>query len=486
MSPSPRSVRQRPVEFSRLAAAWLGASKPWKLSLYSRISLVLTALAAALVLALGGLWLKQTRESIREEVAAASRVAEQWLGVAAGEARAWPPILNQERLLVELRAVGRIRANALEVVDGDGRQRYLSPPSTYKAGRAAPAWFAALVEPQFAVRRIDAGALTLILHPDASRATLDAWDELLAMAGWTNVLLVALFFAARFALDRALRPLGQVMAALDRTGRGRFDTRLPVYPVPELGRLAHAFNGMADRLTQAVNENVRLQSDRDLAERLQAGVEAERRAIARELHDELAQCITAVRALAGAIAQRSVEQPELRHQAESIVAVTGQMQDGVRTILQRLRPCTERAQVGLDAALRRYLAAWQQHYPGIAMSATLAAGPAPVDEELAAAVLRIAQEGLTNVVRHAGASRVDLGLRRFGVDGDDWLELVIADDGRGLAARSPVSGCGLGLSGMRERVAALSGELLFDSAGGGTRLLARLPANQRNVAQEPS
>jgi two-component system sensor histidine kinase UhpB len=76
---------------------------------------------------------------------------------------------------------------------------------------------------------------------------------------------VALFFATRFALDRALRPVGQVMAALDRTGHGRFDTRLPVFPVPELGRLARAFNGMADRLAQAVNENVRLENDRELA-----------------------------------------------------------------------------------------------------------------------------------------------------------------------------------------------------------------------------
>lgn len=448
-----------------------------KLSLHTRIGLVLTALATVLVLALGGLWLKQTRDSIHEEVEAAARVAEQWLSVAARELRAQPPSWNSEHLLAQIQAVGRIRANALEVIDSHGQRRYLSPQSTYKPGRSAPGWFSAVVEPNFTARRVDAGELTLILHPDASRATLDAWDDLCAMAGWASVLLAALFFAVRYALDRALRPLGQVMAALDRTGQGCFDTRLPVFPEPELGRLARAFNGMADRLAQAVNHNVRLESERELTGRLQVRLEAERRNIARELHDELAQGITAVRALAGAIAQRSGEQPALHGPAQSIVAVTGQMQDGVRTILQHLRQQHGNDSLGADETLRRYVQVWQQHYPDITLGATLAAGPAPISEELVQTLLRIVQEGLTNVARHAAATRVDVALRRVHGGDDSWLELILTDNGSGLAPPSPAAGSGFGLAGIRERVLALAGELKFDSsAGGGTRLCVRLPA----------
>ncbi|HJV52467.1 MAG TPA: ATP-binding protein [Noviherbaspirillum sp.] len=457
------------------------------LSLHTRISLVLTALAAALVLALGSLWLKQTRDSIREEVQAATRVAEQWLNAAALEARAQPSVWNSQRLLAHIRSVGRIRANALEAVDASGRQRYLSPRPTYKAGRSAPAWFAALVEPEFAAHRIEAGELALVLRPDASRATLDAWDDLCAMGGWAGVLLAALFLSARRALDRALRPLGQVMAALDRTGRGCFDTRLPVFPAPELGRLAKAFNGMADRLAEAVNDNVRLRSERELAEILQARIEAERRAIARELHDELAQGITAVRALAGAIAQRSGDQPALHHPAKNIVAVTDQMQDGVHAILRRLRPAQGHHGGGLDETLRRYLQAWQQHYPDIVLGVTLATGPAPLGDDLAQAIVRIIQEGLTNVARHAAATQVEVTLHRLGDGADAWLELVLADNGRGLGARSSSPGSGLGLAGMRERVLALSGELHFDTAaGGGTRLRVRLPLANATSVEESS
>lgn len=446
-----------------------------KLSLSTRIGLVLTALAAVLVAALGAIWVQQTRDSIHEEITAATRVAEQWLEVSARELQAYPTDSNRARLLAHIVAVGRIRANALEVIDAHGQRRYLSPPPTYKAGRWAPAWFTALVEPRFAPWRAQAADLTLVLYPDASRSTLDAWDNLCAMTGWAALLLAALFLAARFALKRALCPLGHVMTALDRTGQGHFDTRLPVFPIPELGRLARAFNGMADRLAQAVDDNIQLEAERELSVRVQASLEAERRHIARELHDELAQGITAVRALAGVVAQHGETIPALCRPAESIIVVTGQMQDGVRSILHRLRENPDNEPLCTDEPLRRHVDIWRQNYPDIVLSATFAIGPEPSGTASMHTFLRVVQEGLTNVVRHARATRVDLALRRSPDGG--WLELILADNGVGYPGRSPAAGCGLGMAGMRERVRALGGEFAFEAiAGRGARLAVRLPA----------
>ncbi len=490
---------------------------PRRPSLHTRLSLVLTALAATLLLALGGLWLHGVRAGIHEEVEAATRVSEQWLaalvreegGVAATDALAGgdasPTRLHgaapaasaaDARLLAHLRALGRIRANVLDVHAASGELLYRSPPTAYKAGRAAPAWFAALVEPAFAPRRlVTAGGLALVLHPDASRAALDAWDDLLAMAGWAAALLGLLYAAVRRALKRALRPLDAVVAALERTARSgadfRLDARLPVGDAPELDRIARAFNGMADRLAQAVDENVRLEAEREVAQRLQAGLEAERRAIARELHDELAQGITAVRALAGAIAQRSEglsAQPALFSSAQSIVAVTGEMQDGVRAILQRLRPpaAGPAGLAGLSTMLQRHCATWQEQHPQIALALCCAPAAAPVGGATAQAALRIVQEALTNVVRHAGAARVDVAVATAAAG--DWLELCIADDGCGLAAgASRQPGCGLGLAGMAERAAELGGEVhVGGRPGGGTRVVARLPATQPTNAPNRS
>jgi len=437
-----------------------------RLSLHTRISLVLTGLAASLLLVLAGVWLQGAREGAHEEVEAASRVSEQWLKALLGEFHDAPA----ERLVAVVRPLGRIRANELQVIAADGSVLYRSPPPTYKAGRSVPGWFAALLDQEFPPRSLVVGEVRIVLQPDASRAVIDAWDDLLGMAGWAVALLGLLFIATHRALDYALRPLGHVMQALDRTGNGRFDTRLPVFATPELGRLSRAFNGMADRLTAAVNDNVRLETEQELAHRMQARLEDERRLIARELHDELAQGITAVRALAGAIVQRTGEQPALFSPAQSIVAVTGEMQQGVKAILQRLHPLSG---AGLDSALEHLLAAWRLQHEAIELRATLALGPAIVADEQAQAIVRIVQEGLTNVVRHADASRVDLEISRL----EGSLQLRLADNGRGRDGKpSAQAGCGFGLAGMAERVAALGGQLTFTTpSGGGFCLVARLP-----------
>ncbi|WP_153146071.1 HAMP domain-containing protein [Dechloromonas sp. H13] len=440
-----------------------------QLSLHTRISLVLTGLAAAFLLALAGLWLQGARTGIHEEVEAANRVSLQWLKALTAEMQGEPPAAQAERVLGTVRPLGRIRANALEVFAADGRLLYRSPPPTYKAGRSVPGWFAAVLAPGFAPRALEVGSLRLVLTPDASRSLIDAWDDLLAMAGWALLLLAALFAATRRALDRALRPLAQVMLALDRTGAGRFDTRLPVFATPELGRISRAFNGMADRLVAAVDANVQLETEREVSEHLQARLEAQRRVIARELHDELAQGITAVRALAGAIVQRSAGLPAVHSPAQGIVAVTGELQDGVRGILHRLRPPAG----GLATTLERTLVAWQLQHEEIALDSRLALGAQAVGDEVAQAVVRIVQEGLTNVVRHARASRVELDIRCAG----GALHVALRDDGRGRDGRpSPQAGSGLGLTGMGERVALLGGDLRFENpAGGGFALHARLP-----------
>lgn len=443
------------------------------LSLHTRISLVLTGLAASLLLALAALWLHGARGGIHEEVEAATRVSAQWLQALTGEVGSLPAAEQPARLLGMLRPLGRIRANELEVFATDGRLLYRSPPPTYKAGRQLPAWFGGLLAPQFEDRRLVVGELQLVLHPDASRSLLDAWDDLQAMAGWALLALVLLFLATQRALDRALRPLGLVMQALDRTGQGRFDTRLPVFPAPELGRLSRAFNGMADRLAAAVNDNVRLETEREVAEQMQARLEAERRLIARELHDELAQGITAVRALAGAIVQRSAEQPAVHVPAQGIVAVTGEMQDGVRNILQRLQPL---AGSGLEAGLQKLLAGWRLQHEGVVLESRLELGALPLPDAPAQVVLRMTQEGLTNIARHAAASRVELVIRRTA----DSLDFRLADNGVGQAVSSRATsmnkGCGFGLRAMAERVAALGGEMSVGTpAGGGFCLDVRLP-----------
>jgi two-component system sensor histidine kinase UhpB len=152
------------------------------------------------------------------------------------------------------------------------------------------------------------------------------------------------------------------------------------------------------------------------------------------------------------------------------VAVTGEMQDGVRNILHRLRPAVGE---GLAMALEGHLANWREQHPEIALCHRLDIGVQPVADDAATALIRMVQEGLTNVIRHAQASEVELRLGRAG----GWLHLRLADNGCGRAGQgSAQPGCGLGLAGMGERIAALGGHLQFETpAGGGFCIVARLP-----------
>lgn len=451
-----------------------GARAP---SLQARLSLVLTVLIAVLMSAGAGVWMRETRQAIHEEVEAATRVAQQWLVVVLSEHRDGDAGAS-ERLLGRLAAVGRIRANRLEVFGAGGERLYRSPESPYKAGRDAPAWFAAHIAPELGARRLDAGTLEVVLTPDTSRAVLDAWDHLVAALGWACALLLALWLATRLAIRRALAPLQDIHAALEHGARGRFDQRLPEYATRELALLARSYNRLADSLDESRATNARLEADQNLARTIQARLEQERRAIARELHDELGQSITAVRSIAGAILQRSTEQPGIHGSAQAILAMTGHMQDGVHAILQRLRRDTPAAHERIEDALQAYCALWASHHEGIALRCEVeplgdALGE-PLDDSVGLALLRVVQESLTNVARHARARTVEVrvGLRREG--GRAEIEVEVRDDGRGLGTR-PNPGRH-GLAGMRERLAELHGRLeLHSPPAGGLCVRARLP-----------
>jgi two-component system sensor histidine kinase UhpB len=438
-------------------------------SLHGRLSLVLTTLIAVMMAIGAGVWLRETRQAIHEEVEAATRVADQWLQVLVPETLSDGP-QARERLMAHLGAIGRIRANRLEVFDADGQRLYVSPESLYKAGRHAPAWFTGWVAPELAQRRLDADGLAVVLTPDTSRAVLDAWDHVGAALGWAIALLLAIWLATRFAIDRALAPITEIHTALERSASGRFDQRLPEYATRELALLARSYNRLADSLDESLAANARLEQDQALARALQARLEQERRAIARELHDELGQGITAVRSIAGAIIQRTTEQPGLNGSAQAILAMTTQMQDGVHTILQRLRSRATDEQVRIEEAVESYCALWASHHGDVHVECTIEALGEQVTDALGLTILRMVQESLTNVARHAHATHVEV---RLGIR-DGQIEVEVVDNGRGLG-ENPGPGRH-GLLGMRERIAELHGELELSSPpAGGLQVHARLP-----------
>jgi PAS domain S-box-containing protein len=200
-------------------------------------------------------------------------------------------------------------------------------------------------------------------------------------------------------------------------------------------------------------------------------VEAERSVIAQELHDELGQCVTAIGSIAEFIGQRSHQtMPDVHAAAQTIKDISGRIYDGMHAIVRRLRPGPLEA-LGLEDALRETVSSWAARNPRIEWSLDISGDLGDLGEAATLTIYRLVQEALTNVVRHADASRTSVALRRD----DDAVRLAVRDNGHGNVAAA-TSDSGFGLIGMRERVRALGGSLVIDGISGvGTEVRAVIP-----------
>ncbi|HEX4150905.1 MAG TPA: histidine kinase [Steroidobacteraceae bacterium] len=226
------------------------------------------------------------------------------------------------------------------------------------------------------------------------------------------------------------------------------------------------------RLAEALAENQRL------AQQYLDRQESERRALARDLHDELGQYINAIKldALALREAVAAVHGAGERSAAAMIDNID-RVYAVVGGLIRQLRP-VGLDELGLVAALEHCMNEWRQRLPSMRIVLTIESDLGPLDPILSLTLFRLIQEAMTNIARHAQASRVEVRLGKARLeDGRDGIEAMVADDGRGADLGAPHQG--LGLIGMRERAAALGGSLAISSvggAGGGFTVRAIFPA----------
>ncbi len=210
---------------------------------------------------------------------------------------------------------------------------------------------------------------------------------------------------------------------------------------------------------------------RALAARLQSVREEERTSIAREIHDELGQACTAIKMDLALIGRRTTKrQTHLRAKADSASRLVDDMIVTLRRIASELRPRTL-DDLGLAAALESQAQEFEAR-TGIHCRVALPEEPLTLDDERSTAIFRIFQESLTNVARHAHATRVEARLERKA----DQLIFQVRDNGRGFDPAEAKARKSLGLVGMQERALMLNGELQVEGVpGAGTTMTLRIP-----------
>ena len=263
------------------------------------------------------------------------------------------------------------------------------------------------------------------------------------------------------------RPLSRLAEAARAVGRGELSQRIAVSGGDEVGQVAVAFNAMTEQLLAKEEERSQLLA------KVIAAQEEERKRIARELHDEAGQALTSMLLTLKDIEERSNPNPA-QDKISELRSLTTETLDLMRDMALELRPSTL-DDLGLVAALERYVADFGRKHTLDTDFHSGSLEGTRLRPQTETALYRIAQEALTNVVRHANAGSVSVLLDRQ----DGHAILVVEDDGRGFEVgrvrHSGTPAQKLGLLGMEERAALIGGVLTIESQPGRTAVFVKVP-----------
>lgn len=348
---------------------------------------------------------------------------------------------------------------------------------------APPSWFSvfydklfgglATMERSLAYRGKDYG--TLVVTSNGAFAVAQGWQDLRNIFGVTAFTILSLCVLVYVAVGRALAPAKQLVAGLNRLAEGDFSHRLPDFHLAELQRISEVSNQLAEKIESALAERG------NLANKLMQVQEAERRQLARELHDEFAQNLTAISAL-GASLEKIVQKecPDLAHETKMLQRISENMMTALRGTLLQLRPA-DLETLGLTECLKQLVAVWNStSRKKTCFELSVGEEIEPIAPNIAAQLYRIAQEALTNAAKHADAANVRLTVGRVleeRIDGAKGIRLVVEDDGKGRRGGEDRPALnGMGVLNMSERVAALGGTITFDDdAANGFSVQVRIP-----------
>lgn len=443
------------------------------MSLKNRLNMMITCLLIIMMVIGAWFMLQNARDNVRAEIASTSSLALHLLDreILSLSAKMFGV---PSATTFDLSTLSHIRHLRIEFFDVSGRLLDTNQvDKNHARERMSPDWFVSLMtttplndmhrDVYFGGRLI--GRLTVT--PDPLYEIEETWDDTQDILALVFIFFIAVTSVVYIAIDRSLKPISRILTALTDLERGKLETRLPHFDLPELSSIALKFNHMAQTLEQSVKRNI------GLSRQIINLEEDERKSLARDLHDEIGQSITAIHIDAQAILNykeiNETNIQNLRLSAKAILNVSKNMMGITHQILEKLRPDAI-DKLGLKTAIEDLVGSWQTKLKGVDCSLDISGELKGLPEDISITAYRFIQESLTNIARYAEASKINIGI----LQEPDTLVLMIEDDGVGFETTQITPG--YGLTGMRERLKGLGGELELDSAiGTGTSLVARLP-----------
>lgn len=428
------------------------------MQLVTRLLLRLFVVGLLMLMVASVLTLTAARQDIADEVRGSQSIG-QLITILSG-LQASASVDQQIEAIDALNRGERLRHFHVALLDESGH-RLTRPPDVSPSAMPAMlnrflAGDATMSSHVLSLQRSDGRHVTLVLEPNPHSESSEAITGALLQLALFGALGLALFIAIWATLRLALAPLSDILTGIARIEAGDYATRIAASGTRELNQIGQALNHLAAALTDQITKQ------RELLHRLQDVQEEERRKLAHELHDEFGQLLTAIQVDASYLLKQSAGQSALEACAQAMYENSSSILSQLRGLLAQLRPYGlqggEEHDIALEQALRD-LVRQRQSRGAVALECRLHIhlDHIAVPQRLAVAVYRITQEALTNVMRHANANHVDIviSVDRAALT----LQLMVADDGKGMASTNPQPAGGLGLIGIRERVLANQGQL---------------------------
>jgi two-component system sensor histidine kinase UhpB len=448
------------------------------LTLKLRLNLLITALLLLILFAGAFLSLNNALQNADAEVKSTEKLVLYLFDTA---------ILNNEKIgqkkierkTFNLQRLNHMRHIKIELLDINGQLLDSNQVSTSAINHEAPAWFEALAnrlttkwEPSVRTLEFEGKEIgRLIITPDPTYEYAEKWKYMSDLFKLVLVFFVLVNITVIWAVAQALKPTERILFSLNELEEGNLDTRLPSFKLPELARIGEKFNRMIETLQHSIQKNHKLTQE------LITLQEQERKSLARDLHDEFGQCLTAIHTDASVVLKASEKKyPELQQSALAITQLSRHLIDMVSGLLQKLRPGIL-DELGLEAAIQDTVETWKTRHPEIKTSLTITGLDNILPETHSIALYRLVQECLTNISRHAQAKNIAIEVFKLSKSGKPGLQVTIKDDGKGFNTKKTD---GLGLPGMRERVEGLGGILKIQSsinANDGTEISAWIPTS---------
>lgn len=425
-------------------------------------------LSVVLILLLGGVtavW--QARKSVEKEVQSSINLALQMiefgfaqLPVASRHGSAWLP---------QISALQQARHLQISIADeGQEPVEFVTHKVVENKDKTPPAWFVRAIKidyltAKYDIAMADGSIKTILITANPLDEISEAWGESKAFF-WSIVLMVwVIFLAVNLVFHSMLQAVKSILAGLHLVESGKYDVALPSFKISEFDAISTEINKMSLALKTAQQNN------QALARHTMHIQEEERRTMSRELHDEMGQSLTAIKAMAVTSKQENVDVPKV---ADSIIEICNHLAKVVRSMMRTLHPLSL-AELGLGATLTDLMGEWRRRHPSLAIEFHYDQRLEDLSHEVAIHVYRVVQECLTNVVRHAKASEVSVLVDMISNQHmTPRVELKISDNGVG----GEINARGFGILGMRERVENLGGKFSFKSTvGKGVQVRAWMP-----------